>query len=108
MSFFVALFNYIRFAREVIWQMCVGSQAVWSARAVVGSRLMSQMRAHWHCLFHRPTQGRERSMGAKRGCQDPVGGHANGRSTVFNIRSASIRRPYRRDEFCARLQGEIH
>ena len=23
MSFFVALLNYIRFAREVIWQMCV-------------------------------------------------------------------------------------
>lgn len=22
MSFFVALFNYIRFAREVIWQIC--------------------------------------------------------------------------------------
>lgn len=23
MSFLVALFNYIRFAREIIWQMCV-------------------------------------------------------------------------------------
>lgn len=25
MSFLIALFNYVRFAREVIWQMCVAS-----------------------------------------------------------------------------------
>ena len=28
MSFFVALFNYVRFAREVIWQMCVSPLSV--------------------------------------------------------------------------------